>query len=281
MILRQFTIEVYLNSNRIKLAFFDSGVGGLSVLSEVIKKVSNCDIVYVADTAKLPYGLLEDSEIISRVNHFADSIFQDCAFDIFVVACNAASTLVLPSLRAKYPSSIVGVIPAIKPAALATKSGIIGLLATPGTIRRVYTQNLIAEFAKNIEVVQVGSSKLVEISENKIRLGVVDHQALRDELRPLSDKSNLDVVVLACTHFPLISQEIQQVLGAQKVLISSGEAVANRVRDILVERKFSKLTGGRPNISFITTSRSGLSDSLLSFIETMGSATVKFSDFGI
>lgn len=281
MILRQFKAEVYLNSKRIKLAFFDSGVGGLSVLEEVLKLVSNCDVTYVADTAKLPYGLLEDSEIISRVNHFADSVYRDWKFDIFVVACNTASTLVLPSLRAKYPHSIVGVIPAIKPAALATNSGVIGLLATPGTIKRAYTQNLISDFAKDVEVIQVGSSKLVEVCENKIRFGKVDLDTLKHELKPLLENAKVDQVVLACTHFPLISSEIKQVLGDRKNLISSGEAVANRVRDILLANHFLISTHERPNITYVTTSKSGLSEPLKEFIETLGSATVKFSDFGI
>ena len=151
-----------------RIVIFDSGVGGLSIYQEVVKKCPNHDYVFVSDNLAFPYGTKPEAELIERVVSVVKVVEEQYKPDLLVVACNTASTIALPSLRSRFNFPIVGVVPAIKPAAKLTKSKVIGLLATPGTIARSYTQSLIDDFAQDCTVVKVGSSKLVGMAEQKI-----------------------------------------------------------------------------------------------------------------
>ena len=269
-----------MNAPRLKLAFFDSGVGGISILDEVLGKVPHCDVVYIADSAKYPYGSLPESEINFRVTHIASELYKFFSFDWFVVACNTASTLVLPSLRTLFPNSIVGVVPAIKPAAELSKSGVIGLLATPGTIVRPYTDELVAKFAAEKQVLRLGSAKLVDIAERKMRTGKVDLSEIAAEVLPFLQQSEMDVVVLACTHFPLLEAEFQAVFGTKVTLISSGQAVAQRVVALLGEQ--GSYRDSKPStITYMATSESGAHENLTSYLSRWGQVMAKVSTFGL
>lgn len=223
-------VWVYQVSLQSKVLIFDSGVGGLSVFQEIEKKLPQLDYVYLFDNAAYPYGELDHETLVSRVEALVSQYVADHQVDLVVIACNTASTIVLPSLRTLLPIPVVGVVPAIKPASnLANKA--VGLIATPATVTRQYTQELIRDFSQSKPVELLGSTRLVDMAEEKLRGTPVSTQELTAVLSPMIGK--VDVAVLGCTHFPLIKEEIQSVLSEQVVLVDSGEAIARRVQELL------------------------------------------------
>ena len=212
---------------------FDSGVGGLSVYQEIRTLLPYEHYVYAFDNAAFPYGELEESVLISRTLDIVSRLVLKHAVDLVVIACNTASTIVLPTLREQLDVPVVGVVPAIKPAAALSEKKVIGLLATPATIKRRYTQELIAEFAKDCEVLMIGSTRLVEIAEQKMRGELVSLVEIQQILQPWLDR--VDGIVLGCTHFPLIKDEIQLAFSTPVQIIDSGKAIANRVKALLGE----------------------------------------------
>lgn len=219
-----------------RILVFDSGVGGLSVAHEIQQSLPLNPLIYASDNAFFPYGTKGESELIARVDKVIDALLERYPADILVIACNTASTLTLPHLRSKLDIPIVGVVPAIKPASVMSQSGVIGLLATPATVARPYTYELIREYASNCQVISLGSSELVEIAEQKLRGEAIDLKAIETITRKLmsADKADeMDVLVLACTHFPLLKDELAQLLPAKLSLIDSGEAIARRVAFLL------------------------------------------------
>ena len=217
-------------SQQAKILIFDSGVGGLSVYQEIETRLPQLDYYYLFDNAAYPYGELEHHTLIERVNQLVKLVVDMHQIDLVVIACNTASTIVLPSLRALLSIPVVGVVPAIKPASnLANKA--IGLIATPATIKRAYTHDLIRDFSQSKPVEMLGLTRLVDIAEEKIRGQSVNIEEMAELLLPLKNK--IDVAVLGCTHFPLIRDEIQKVLGSRVQLVDSGEAIARRVEELL------------------------------------------------
>lgn len=216
------------------ICFIDSGIGGLSILMEVNQMLPNCDLIYCADKEYFPYGALTDEVIIERVASLANYLENQHHFDILVVACNTASTIVLPKLREILKKPVVGVVPAIKPAAQKSTAKHISLLATEATIKRPYTDQLVEDFAKNVTVDRLGSNKLVSIAEDKLLHGKIDVAELENILRPIIESSS-DVIVLACTHFPFLKPEIIKLMGEGKEIVDSGHAIARRVKQLLDE----------------------------------------------
>ncbi|MGI2123211.1 glutamate racemase [Shewanella baltica] len=214
---------------------FDSGIGGLSVLAEIRKSLPHSDYCYLFDNARLPYGELEEQVLIAGCVALVCDLVARTNAMIVVVACNTASTVVLPALRANLSIPVVGVVPAIKPAAQMSKSKRIGLLATPGTVKRHYTHELISQFADDCHVELFGCSELVMMAEQKIATGEMDMHRLADLMAPVIT-AQLDVLVLGCTHFPMIQAELQQVLGAGVTLMDSGAAIAKRVVTLLTQQ---------------------------------------------
>ncbi len=213
-----------------KVLIFDSGVGGLSVYKEIQSLLPQLSYTYLFDNAAYPYGELEQATLLQRVEKLITHLVEKEGFDIVVIACNTASTIVLPTLRSKLTIPVVGVVPAIKPASsLANKA--VGLIATPATVTRQYTHDLIRNFSSDINVELLGSTRLVDMAEEKLRGRELDLEELQNILSPLIGQ--IDVAVLGCTHFPLIKDEIQKVLGQEVVLVDSGEAIARRVQDLL------------------------------------------------
>ncbi len=215
-----------------RILVFDSGVGGLSIAAEIQQQHPHCSIIYASDNGAFPYGTKSEDELVERVGAVLTRLLADTPVDIIVIACNSASTLALPHIRNRFRQPIVGVVPAIKPAAELSRTGTIGLLATPGTIKRQYTQQLIHDFAPHNRVISIGSSELVELAEQKIRGKQPCRQALSAILEPFfSDTEHppVDTIVLACTHFPLLKAELQDVIGASITWVDSGEAIARRV----------------------------------------------------
>lgn len=208
---------------------FDSGVGGLSVLDAIRKAAPTLSFAFLGDNDGLPYGDKSEAWLIDRVPRVIGKAMKEFDFECraLVVACNTASTAVLPPLRKEFSFPVIGVVPAIKPAAALSQSKCIGLLATPATIARPYTNDLINEFAKEFDVVRIGSSRLVAMAEEKLRGIKPDLAEIRAILKPFMDKSP-DVIVLGCTHFPLMREEFLEIMPHTK-WIDSGAAIAKRV----------------------------------------------------
>ncbi|PSJ42839.1 glutamate racemase [Zobellella taiwanensis] len=217
------------------ILLFDSGVGGLSVYREIHKALPGQHYFYLFDNAFFPYGELSEPQLVARV----EQLFADfCArhrVDIAVIACNTASTHVLPALRRLLSIPVVGVVPAIKPAAEHSRRygrGRVGLLATPGTVSRRYTADLIRDFAADLDVSLIGTSDLVRMAEEKVSGKRVDLARLAEVLAPWRSANGPDTVVLGCTHFPLLLEELQQLLPGV-TFVDSGAAIARRVGALL------------------------------------------------
>jgi len=213
---------------------FDSGVGGLSVLARVGRLRPDLRFLYLGDNARFPYGDLADEVIVERVVTLLSAAVSRYRPALVVVACNTASTLALPMLRSRIQVPIVGVVPAIKPAAALTRNGRIGLLATPATVRRSYLDSLIADHAPAASVLRVGSSALVREAEGLLQGGTPEPDILAYALAPLAE-AEVDTVVLGCTHFPLIGGQLRDRLPGVDYWVDSGDAIARRVDQILTE----------------------------------------------
>lgn len=216
-----------------RIAVIDSGVGGLSVLESIRRRLPHCEYIYFADSENFPYGSKDDAHVRACVAKYAGKIMDRYAPDVLVVACNTASTVALDSLRELFSIPIVGVVPALKPAAQRTETKCIGLLATPATVARAYTDQLIRDHCQGVEVIRVGSARLAEIAEYKLAGGSVSLEEIRREIAPFFANANPDIIVLGCTHFPLLKQEFQHVSPIGTEWIDSGEAIASRVQSLL------------------------------------------------
>lgn len=216
-----------------RILVFDSGVGGLSILQAVRARLPGCDYFYACDNAAFPYGTKDEDTVVERVEQVLKAVIAQTHPDVVVVACNTASTLVLPRIRSHFRDPVVGVVPAIKPAATASRTGVFGLLGTPGTVDRAYTQNLIDEFAPQCTVLRVGTTALVKMAEAKLRGATLDRDQITAVLAPLFAHPALDTVVLACTHFPLLHDELVAASPRPVIWIDSGEAVARRVASLV------------------------------------------------
>ncbi|GLS84894.1 glutamate racemase [Paraferrimonas haliotis] len=254
------------------LLVFDSGVGGLSILAEIQQQIPNIDVHYVFDNARLPYGALDDNELISGCVELICKQAKAVGAGMIVVACNTASTLVLPHLRKRLQRPVVGVVPAIKPAAKVSRNNSIAVLATPATIRRDYTLQLIQDHADQAQVSLYASTLLVELAERKLSGDAISLNRLRHALTDVMG-SDADTIVLGCTHFPILSNEIRQVIGNDIELIDSGTAIAKRVSH-LMGLSTSPVVTSTNCLSAACTDKSLLSDGLIRSIQRFGFESV-------
>lgn len=214
----------------------DSGLGGLTIVAEIRKALPQARISYLCDNAFFPYGTRPDAELLAHFLGVMNRAIDRIHPDLIVTACNTISTICLPQLRAATSIPVVGVVPAVKPAAQRSRRKIIGLLATPATVNRPYTDDLIRRYAADCTVLRIGSAELVEMAEAKLLGETVDRASLAHILAPFFDRpveAQPDVVVLACTHFPLLRAELLAAGPADVTWIDSGAAVARRVADVL------------------------------------------------
>lgn len=210
---------------------FDSGVGGLTIASELRKAAPDWIVDYAADSGFFPYGVKTDEELRARLPQLCATLVDVAKPDVLVIACNTASTLSLDDIRARVNVPVVGTVPAIKPAAEQTKTGVIGILATPGTVRRAYLDDLERQFAAGKTVIRRGTAGLVDMAERAVRGQEIDHEQIAYAVRPMFDPPDgprIDIVVLACTHFPLIRDAIAAACPPGVRLIDTGEAVARQ-----------------------------------------------------
>ena len=252
-----------------KILIFDSGVGGISIYKAIKEQLPNADYLYLFDNKHFPYGELEPEFLIERVCQLVDYMYKLHKPDIVVIACNSASTLVLPALRKRFPIPFVGVVPAIKPAALQSKKKRIGLLATPGTVSREYTQLLVAEHAQDCEMDMIGTTSLVLQAENKLYGHSVDLDEIKNVVAKwMNPEVSPDVVVLGCTHFPLLVNELKASLGGHIQFIDSGMAIALRVKHILAQNK-------------VVTKHSNIGLAFCTKIQAQKKLTLLFNDIGL
>ncbi|MGH1485862.1 MAG: glutamate racemase [Cellvibrionaceae bacterium] len=238
-----------------RILIFDSGVGGLSIVEAIMQQHPNCSVIYASDNEAFPYGIKKESVLVDRVDRVLHQLQSISRADIIVVACNTASTVVLPKIRERFSLPIIGVVPAIKPAAKVSPNKIIGLLATPGTIERSYTHELINKFASDCHIVSVGSSELVSIAEDKLRGKPIDIEQLKQIVSPLLAQPKLDTVVLACTHFPLLKKELIPILPKVSHWVDSGDAIARRTGYWLSELSLPTENSEKPIHSSVFTAQ--------------------------
>jgi len=224
---------------------FDSGLGGLTVFREVATARPDADFLFVADDAGFPYGGLAETALISRVLMLMGELIEAHAPDLVVIACNTASTIVLPDLRKRYSVPFVGTVPAIKPACAASVTRRVSVLGTEGTVAREYTRALIRDHAGDCRVTLVGSKKLAAYAENDIAGIPVSDAALRDEIAPafVDDGNRTDTIVLACTHYPLLLDRLSRLSPWPVSFIDPAPAIARRVVNLLGPKQPARPAG--------------------------------------
>lgn len=231
------------------ILFFDSGVGGLSVLGPARAMLPAAPIVYAADSAAFPYGTRSEEEIAARVPALLGRLVERYHPRLAVIACNTASTVALRHVRAALDIPVVGTVPAIKLAAEQSRSRVIGVLGTEATVRQPYVDDLAARFAADCEVLRHGSAKLVELAEAKLAGEPVDLQAVAAAVGPLAARPEMDVVVLACTHFPLLADELRVALPNARQ-VDGGPGIARRIAYLTEGQQW--LTEPAPGIAVFT-----------------------------
>jgi glutamate racemase len=218
---------------------FDSGLGGMTVLREIVAARPEAHFVYVADDAFFPYGQHREDEIIARVVPLIGELIDRHAPDLVVIACNTASTLVMSHLRAAYKIPFVGTVPAIKPACAQSKSRRVSVLGTKGTVQREYTRALIRDFAQGCEVTLVGSPELASLAEQALNGREVSDRDIFAEISPCfigageTESARTDTIVLACTHYPLLLDRLVRLAPWPVDWIDPAPAIARRVSDLL------------------------------------------------
>ncbi|WP_244656385.1 MULTISPECIES: glutamate racemase [unclassified Rhizobium] len=212
----------------------DSGIGGLTVLREARVLMPERGFIYVADDAGFPYGGWEEGALTERLLSLFGWLIETHQPEICIVACNTAFTLASAALRAKFPDmTFVGTVPAIKPAAERTRSGLVSVLATPGTVKRAYTRDLIQSFASQCHVRLVGSENLARMAEAWIRGEPVSDDAVLAEISPcfVEEKgARTDIVVLACTHYPFMANVFRKLAPWPVDWLDPAEAIARQAR---------------------------------------------------
>lgn len=221
-----------------KVLIFDSGVGGLSIFNELqysLKQHQSLPCIYVMDNEVFPYGVRSTEELLPRILHICSNLVEQYTPDLLIVACNTASTFALPALRECLDIPVVGVVPAVKTAAEKSLTQHIGLIATPATIEREYTDQLINDHAEHCKIHRLGSSELVQLSEQLF----IEQQDITSKLKVILDPffvkhPDIDYAVLGCTHFPLLLKPLNE-LYPDMQWIDSGAAIARRVHYLLRE----------------------------------------------
>ncbi len=214
------------------IGVFDSGAGGLTILSTLMQELPDEQYIYFGDTAHCPYGTRSDTDIADLSIQISRFLIER-GVKLIIVACNTATQAAIATLRATFPSTLfIGVVPAVKPAARATKKGRIGIAATNQAAKALYLRQLIDEFAEGIQAYAVGCPELVTLVERGELDGPFVEKTVRQALQPVLEQ-DVDVIVLGCTHFPALRNVIERVVGNSVQIIDSGSAIARRTRAVL------------------------------------------------
>lgn len=259
-----FSRKVSVSDNRLLLVY-DSGLGGLTVYREIDRLLPQTPAIYVADDAAFPYGRLSEEDVVGRVLAVLGCVFDSVRPDVCVIACNTASTSVLPALRSRWPGiDFVGTVPAVKPAAAASRSGMITVLGTSGTVRRDYTRALIREHAAHCDVTLIGSETLAALAEAHMHGGDIDDADIVAELAPCfveRDGRRTDHIVLACTHYPLLQERFEFLAGTSVgwplTFVDPAPAIARQALAVLGKRpaRSDRVTMSPPRQVWLTGGR--------------------------
>src|SRR5262249_53421269 len=215
---------------------FDSGLGGLTVFREIAKARPDASYIYVADDAFFPYARRSEEQLVGRVVPLMAELIASHRPDLVVIACNTASTLVLPHLRARLAVPFVGTVPAIKPACLVSRSRLVSVLGTEATVQREYTRALIRDFGEGCDVTLVGSAHLAGLAEAALRGSVIEDEAISKEIAHgfvTTGDRRTDTIVLACTHYPLLLDRFMRLAPWSVDWIDPAPAIARRVIDLM------------------------------------------------
>jgi glutamate racemase len=214
------------------ILFFDSGVGGLSVVAPARALLPTAPFIYAADSAGFPYGTKTEAEIAARVPALLGRLVERYRPRLVVIACNTASTIALSVVRAALDVPVVGTVPAIKPAALASRTRVIGVLGTDATVRQPYVDKLSIQFASDCLVIRHGSAELVVLAEAKLRGEVVNPADVARAMAGLFAQpggERIDTVVLSCTHFPLLLEELTTAAPHPVTFVDGSGGIARRI----------------------------------------------------
>jgi glutamate racemase len=234
------------------IGLFDSGVGGLSVWREVVKLLPCEHTVYYADSAYCPYGQKSSGEIIERSDRIMDFLTGQHQCKLIVVACNTATAAAIDHLRAAYPLPFVGMEPAVKPAALHSVTGVVGVLATQGTFKgRLYHETL-ERFAGHVQIIEQPGDGLVELVESGHTGGEEAQTLLEKYIRPML-QANIDHLVLGCTHYPFLIPAIRKITGNRVTILDSAPAVAQRVKFLLSQDRLLNVSGDKARHEFFSS----------------------------
>lgn len=248
------------------IGLFDSGIGGTSIWKEVRALLPNENTIYLADSKNAPYGLKSKEEIIFLSEKNTEILLeQNCK--LIVVACNTATTNAIKELRAKYKVPFIGIEPAIKPAALQSKTQTIGILATKGTLNSALFHENVAKHPEVKIVEQIGHG-LVQLIENDAIASEEMTELLKSYLLPMVEK-NIDYLVLGCSHYPYLIPQIKKIIPAKIKIIDSGEAVAKQTKKILEEHDLLNVSNSTPTSLFYTNSSKDVLQKILSPIDTI------------
>jgi glutamate racemase len=228
-----------------RVLVFDSGIGGLSIAGCIHRALPSVQLVYLADSAGFPYGGQPEAVVVERSKQLIGEALEAFPCDIVVVACNTASTVVLPALRAMTDTPVIGVVPAIKPAAVLSQNRRIGVLATPATVARPYLTELVGTFASDCHVERIGHPELVRWIERQLSGDDLPSAELSKALQPFRD-AGVDTVVLGCTHYPLVMPLLKTLLPDVLNWVDSGDAIARRVVWLLDQQGFDIADMERP-----------------------------------
>lgn len=238
------------------ILLFDSGVGGLTVYDALRDVLPDAPVIYAADLAGLPYGSKTETQIATRVAGLLGRMAERYQPRLACIACNTASTIALGMVRDVLEIPVVGTVPAIKPAAALTRTGTIGLVGTEATIRQAYVDDLEAKFAGGKRLLRVAAPGLVEAAEAKLRGRGVDPALIADvhaRLMAMEGAAQLDTLVLACTHFPLLADELAAAFGPHVAQVDGAQGIARRIAHLLEGQSFAPPGPNRPLNRFIVT----------------------------
>jgi len=225
---------------------FDSGLGGLTVFREIVKVRPDAAYVYVADDAFFPYARRREEELVGRVVPLMQELIAGHRPDLVVIACNTASTLVLPHLRARFTVPFVGTVPAVKPACVASRSRLVSVLGTEATVQREYTRALIRDFGQGCDVTLVGAVGLAGLAEAALRDDAIEDDAVVGEIAPCfvtSGGRRTDTIVLACTHYPLLLDRLVRLAPWPVDWVDPAPAIARRVMDLIGQPAANEVSG--------------------------------------
>jgi glutamate racemase len=239
--------------NKQPIGLFDSGIGGTSIWKEVVKLMPNENTIFLADSKNAPYGQKTPEEIITLCIKNTDLLISK-GCKLVVVACNTATTNAIDFLRKHYKDiHFIGIEPAIKPAALYSRTGAIGILATKGTLSSKLFEKTAREYTQNIKTIEQVGEGLVQLIEEGDLKSPVLRRLLNGYLRPMLDY-NIDHLVLGCTHYPYLIPQIKEIVGEQVKIIDSGEAVARQTKAILNKYTLSNQVNIASHHQFYTNS---------------------------